>query len=122
MYSLSKNLAELHEKKLVHEDIKQENVLVQKNGNVKIIDFAGLSKMGGEIQEGIITTYALTSPRYFSTNMLSDTSQQEGEINDKNDVWMFGMFLLQSIDLSLYKRFNSRLMIKRANNKNDIKV
>lgn len=39
MREIIKGLAVLHEKKQVHRDLKSDNILVSKNGEIKISDF-----------------------------------------------------------------------------------
>lgn len=39
MREIIKGLAVLHEKKQIHRDLKSDNILISKNGDIKISDF-----------------------------------------------------------------------------------
>ncbi|KAH1048389.1 hypothetical protein J1N35_039173 [Gossypium stocksii] len=73
-----KGLAYLHEdcrQKIIHFDIKPENILLDKNFNAKVSDF-GLSKLIGRDQSQVLTTPTST-------------------ITEKVDVYSFGIVILE---------------------------
>ena len=39
MREILQGLASIHEKKQIHRDLKSDNILVDKNGNIKVADF-----------------------------------------------------------------------------------
>ena len=79
-------LSYLHNEKLVaHRDIKVENILIDKNNNIRIIDF-GLSNVfitpNGQLKT------AVGSPAYASPEMLKGENY-----NSKADIWSAGVVL-----------------------------
>ncbi|KAI3451626.1 hypothetical protein Pfo_008291 [Paulownia fortunei] len=89
----ARGLAYLHsgcEDKIIHCDIKPENILLHDKSQVKISDF-GLSKLLSPEQSGLFTTLRGTRG-YLAPEWLTSTS-----ISDKTDVYSYGMVLLEII-------------------------
>lgn len=66
---IGKGLQAMHRKEMIHQDIRPDNILIDKSGTVKIIDFgatriAGLAELGVET-ELILGTAQFTAPEYF---------------------------------------------------------
>jgi serine/threonine protein kinase len=66
---IAKGLQAFHRQEMVHQDIRPNNIMIDKFGTVKIIDF-GATKVAGlsEIikkSEGIVGTAQFTAPEYF---------------------------------------------------------
>ncbi len=62
-------LQAMHRKEMIHQDIRPDNIMLDKTGTVKIIDFgstriAGLAELGAE-SELILGTAQFTAPEYF---------------------------------------------------------
>ncbi|KAK9051013.1 hypothetical protein SSX86_027638 [Deinandra increscens subsp. villosa] len=89
----ARGLAYLHsgcEHKIIHCDVKPENILLSDSMQVKISDF-GLSKLLSPEQSGFFTTMRGTRG-YLAPEWLTNAA-----ISDKTDVYSYGMVLLELI-------------------------
>ncbi|KAF7849799.1 hypothetical protein BT93_L0262 [Corymbia citriodora subsp. variegata] len=87
---IAKGLAYLHEEchqKIIHLDIKPQNILLDEHFNAKLADF-GLSKLIDKDQSHVITTMRGT-PGYLAPEWLSSV------ITEKVDVYSFGIVMLE---------------------------
>ncbi|ODV96238.1 hypothetical protein PACTADRAFT_40969, partial [Pachysolen tannophilus NRRL Y-2460] len=97
MLDISKAVASMHKMKLIHRDIKIENVLIDSHNDFKLCDFGS-------------TTYALRPPKtqqefqFLHNDVLHQTTPQYRSpemvdlyrglpINEKSDIWALGVFL-----------------------------
>lgn len=67
---VAKGLQAFHRKEMVHQDIRPNNIMIDRSGTVKIIDFgavrvAGLAENVASTQEGILGTAQFSAPEYF---------------------------------------------------------
>ncbi len=68
---IAKGLRSFHRKEMVHQDLRPENIMIDKAGTVKIIDFgstrvAGVVETGPSVKdEDILGTLQYTAPEYF---------------------------------------------------------
>jgi serine/threonine protein kinase len=89
----ARGLAYLHagcDRKILHCDVKPENILLDDHGGVKIADF-GLAKLMSPEQSGLFTTMRGTRG-YLAPEWLMNAP-----ITDKADVYSFGMVLLEIV-------------------------
>ncbi|KAF7851211.1 hypothetical protein BT93_L4312 [Corymbia citriodora subsp. variegata] len=89
---IAKGLNYLHQEckwKIVHMDIKPQNILLDENFNAKVADF-GLSKLLDRDQSRAVTTMRGT-PGYLASEWLNAT------ITEKVDVYSFGVVVLEII-------------------------
>uniref|UniRef100_A0A0E0MQ50 Receptor-like serine/threonine-protein kinase n=1 Tax=Oryza punctata TaxID=4537 RepID=A0A0E0MQ50_ORYPU len=89
----ARGLAYLHAgcaRKILHCDVKPENILLDDRGGVKIADF-GLAKLMSPEQSGLFTTMRGTRG-YLAPEWLTNAP-----ITDKADVYSFGMVLLEIV-------------------------
>ncbi|MDP6254074.1 MAG: bifunctional protein-serine/threonine kinase/phosphatase [Alphaproteobacteria bacterium] len=68
---IAKGLRAFHRKEMMHQDLRPENIMIDKNGTVKIIDF-GSAQVAGVVEAGpttgredILGTLQFTAPEYF---------------------------------------------------------
>ena len=66
---IAKGLQAFHRQEMVHQDLRPNNIMIDKNNTVKIIDF-GATKVAGltelvSINEGLVGTAQFTAPEYF---------------------------------------------------------
>jgi len=77
----------LHSRRVIHGDLKPENVRVTKDGQVKIMDLG----MGKIENVGGCTTTFVPNPRYFAPELFDEDFRPTYE----SDIYSFGMLLLQ---------------------------
>jgi len=81
-------LASAHKKEIVHRDIKSENLMLTKEGQVKIMDF-GLAKVKG-------ATKLTTAGSTLGTAAYMSPEQASGEeVDQRSDIFSFGVVLYE---------------------------
>ncbi|NUN49115.1 MAG: protein kinase [Candidatus Brocadiae bacterium] len=84
-----KALEEARRQKIVHRDIKPDNILVTKDGKIKLGDL-GLAKRSGESQAGLTqAASAMGTPAYMSPEQIEDTSG----VDHRSDLYSLGATL-----------------------------
>lgn len=78
-------LAYLHDKNIIHRDIKAANILVDDNGDVKVADF-GVSTLVSQSHRHTRTG----SPLWMSPELLSNSNY-----SFKTDIWSLGITALE---------------------------
>jgi len=85
LYFILSGLTYLHQQNIIHRDIKSANILVSKNGSVKVTDF-GVSRL--EIKEPMSF---VGTPYWMSPEMI----ENKGVYNRKTDIWSLGITLVE---------------------------
>lgn len=93
IYEVASGLAYLHEHnpRIIHQDIKPANVLIDDNGNYAITDFGISAEMGGadiDVEDGSGGTLAYMAPERF----VEGTPPMP-----ESDIWAFGATLFELI-------------------------
>jgi serine/threonine-protein kinase len=86
-------LAAAHEQKIVHRDVKPENIFLTNDGNVKLLDF-GIARMRDAGGEATKTGVMLGTPDFMSPEQAGGRSDLDG----RTDVYLTGatLFMLLS--------------------------
>jgi serine/threonine-protein kinase len=78
-------LAAAHEQKIVHRDVKPENIFLTKDGNVKLLDF-GIARMRDGVSDATRTGVMLGTPDFMSPEQASGKYEPDG----RTDVYLTG--------------------------------
>jgi serine/threonine-protein kinase len=99
---LCRGLAAAHEVGVLHRDIKPENLIVQPNGNAKLMDF-GIARPIVRMEEGQTQAGTVVgTPQYLAPEQL-----QGKAIDERADLWAVGVVL--------YEIFTSQTPFRGAN-------
>lgn len=90
-----------HDADIVHRDVKPENVMLRKDGYVKVLDF-GLAKFGrsGNVDEGTDVFQAVkTRPGFImgTVNYMSPEQARGNEVDARTDIWSLGVVLYEML-------------------------
>jgi serine/threonine protein kinase len=104
----------IHSKKIMHMDIKGDNILLSKDGEIKLIDFGESVQLTDKTPvcvPGFIGTMIYIAPELYSS---------EYEINELNmgkcDIWSFGVMLIEIFVGKIYLSLNQNPSINQIIN------
>ena len=96
---IAAGLEEAHEHHIIHRDIKPQNIIVSRNGNIKVTDF-GIAKAA--------TSNTLTSGQMGSVHYISPEQARGGYSDEKSDIYSLG--------ITMYEMVTGRVPFEGENN------
>lgn len=74
--SICDGLSDLHRRNIIHKDIKPENIMINKNGNIKIIDYniSRIRKNNQTHDTKILGTIGYAAPEHFGFSQSDETT------------------------------------------------
>jgi eukaryotic-like serine/threonine-protein kinase len=88
-FQIAKGLIATHENNIIHRDIKPGNILITKNGDVKIADF-GLAKLAG------VNLTKSTSSKGTTSYMCPEQIRGQ-KVDHRCDIWALGIILYEML-------------------------
>jgi len=87
---ICEGLQKAHAAGIVHRDIKPQNIIINRDGQVKILDF-GLAKLKG------VSQLTKESSTLGTVNYMSPEQIQGLDVNQRTDIWSLGVVLYEMI-------------------------
>jgi non-specific serine/threonine protein kinase len=113
---ICEGLSQAHKKGIVHRDIKPQNILVNKDGQVKILDF-GLAKLKG------VSQLTREHSTLGTIHYMSPEQARGGEVDQRTDIWSLGVVLYEMLTGQLpFKGDYEQAVIYSILNENPVSI
>lgn len=87
---IAAGLQAAHQKGIIHRDIKSSNIMIKKDGQVKIMDF-GLAKIAGH------SDLTKTGTTLGTVGYMSPEQARGQEVDQRSDIWSYGVVLYEML-------------------------
>jgi len=89
---ISRGLAHLHASKIIHRDIKGQNVLLTDNAEVKLVDFGVSARLDKTI--GRRNTF-IGTPYWMSPEVIACDENPDAKYDNRSDLWSLGITAIE---------------------------
>lgn len=89
---ISRGLSHLHASKIIHRDIKGQNVLLTDNAEVKLVDFGVSARLDKTI--GRRNTF-IGTPYWMSPEVIACDENPEAKYDNRSDLWSLGITAIE---------------------------
>lgn len=86
-------LKHAHDYGIIHRDIKPDNVLISKTGDVKLVDFGIATARPGSTEDLTKTGTVMGTPSYMSPEQITNSK----DVDKRSDIYSLGVVLYQMI-------------------------
>ena len=103
-------LKHAHDNEIIHRDIKPDNVLISKFGDVKLVDFGIATAKPGSEEDLTKTGTVMGTPAYMSPEQIIDSK----DVDKRSDIYSMGVLFYQMVTGK--KPFSSSFSAETLNN------
>ena len=86
---ISKGMSDIHKHRIIHKDLKPQNIMLTKSGDIKIMDF-GISETFRSSKSRLKETSRSGTPVYMSPEQLLGK-----DVGRESDIWSFGLLIYE---------------------------
>jgi len=86
---IARGMKEIHDKRIIHKDLKPQNIMISSSGSIKIMDF-GISETFRSSKSRLKETSKSGTPVYMSPEHLMGQ-----DVGRESDIWSFGVMIFE---------------------------
>lgn len=117
IYQIYDAIEYIHKKGYIYNDLKMENLMLSKDGVVKIIDFNCIVKIDSERDDRLIGTVNYLSPEAL---YYEETNNQKYMLSVKTDYWNIGILIYEFVNFCSFPYINKNIDKTKQNIKTNI--